>query len=663
MYWIARPTVACYGAQHLRVLWTGLCAVALLCASFTFTSGAWAETIRIGIYENMPKIGLDAKGNPTGFFPDLVEAVALRENWEVVWVAGSWAECLERLAEGEIDLMPDVASTASRTEAYSFGAVPALYGWSQVYRSPSSSIREMLDMEGRKVALLEGSIQEEVFLSLVENFGMRIKAIRVSSFDEGFALVESGGAEAIVTNRFFGERVKSRYGAIETGIVFYPTKLHFVTKKGEGAGILRALDQALTAWKDDGDSPYNAAMRKWLHAPDGHRWSRWGWLISALLLIALAGVAAGLLHHRKVARVRESELEDKSGKLEQARVGLKQAEDLVSRQEGLHMFSQMVGGIAHDFNNTLAVIAGHAEVIQIRLGSGNASPEVRKAAEVILDAALDGAQVVKRMRDIYRPDSGNDIPSCVQVCKLVDDVEHLVQPRIASVRSRTQVQIELIADCESGLLVYGCRGELRDALLNLLFNAIDAMPSGGVVTLKARADGSTVVLTVSDSGDGMDEATLANCRKAFFTTKGAKGTGMGLPMVAATMERHGGNISIRSEVGKGTVVELVFPQTQAVEDPNAEATAAEPVRGLKVLAVDDDPRCLEIYRVLLATDQHKVTTTLSPMEALRLAEREQFDLVLTDHIMPDVTGLRFCQMLIDRGVTAPRIMEIGRAHV
>jgi CheY-like chemotaxis protein len=185
--------------------------------------------------------------------------------------------------------------------------------------------------------------------------------------------------------------------------------------------------------------------------------------------------------------------------------------------------------------------------------------------------------------------------------------------------------------------VSGNAAELRELLTNLIFNAVDAMPDGGAITISVRPTAGKVVVQVSDEGTGMSEETRARCLEPFFTTKGEQGTGLGLAMVYGIAQRHHATLELESELGHGTTFRFHFAP-EVVDTQPGETAPVRFAHALRVLVVDDQPFICEIMEQYLSGDGHTVTTACDGELALvRLLEGE-FDLVLTDHEMPDMTG-------------------------
>ena len=268
---------------------------------------AQPRTVRVGVYPNEPKVYVDASGRATGIFVDLLGEVARSEDWTLEFVPCEWQACLASLEAGRIDLMPDVAYSVQRDQRFDFHQVPVMHSWSQIYRAPNVPIYSILDLEGKRVALLEGSIQAQLFNELVAGFGVKLKLLTVSSLDEAFQFVASGKADAAIANHFFGSRNSARYRLVETPIVFNPSRLFFATGEGRDRALLDAIDAHLRRWRNDPGSMYFAIIKQWGgQVPDTAVPRAFWWGLSAVAgLLLLASALALLLRAQVVARTRK----------------------------------------------------------------------------------------------------------------------------------------------------------------------------------------------------------------------------------------------------------------------------------------------------------------------------------------------------------------------
>ena len=221
------------------------------------------RAVRVGVYENPPKLLAGPEGQPSGILGDMLRDVARLEGWTLEPVPCKWEQCLQLLEDGDIDLMPDVAFNESRAQRFDFHRVPALPSWSQVYRRPGLTLQSVLDLEGKRVVVLDGSVQQEHLAGLLNSFGVRAELVPVKSYDEAFSMVAAGEADAVVANRYSGDGAASHHGLSATSLVFLPSKLYFATDKGRNADLLAAIDARLDAWQADTGSVYFQTMARW----------------------------------------------------------------------------------------------------------------------------------------------------------------------------------------------------------------------------------------------------------------------------------------------------------------------------------------------------------------------------------------------------------------
>jgi PAS domain S-box-containing protein len=348
------------------------------------------------------------------------------------------------------------------------------------------------------------------------------------------------------------------------------------------------------------------------------------------------------------------------------------------QHERLRALGQMASGIAHDINNALSPAALFTE--SLLESEKHLSPDGRKALTIIGRAIDDVAQTVARLREFYRPRELQTALGPVDFSALSQEVIELTRVRWSDMPQQRGVVIVMRSDIARDLPpIKGVAGEIREALINLILNAADAMPEGGTITLRAYvAETSspvterpyrTVRIEVTDTGHGMSEETRRRCCEPFFTTKGERGTGLGMAMVYGIVQRHDAQIEIESEIGKGTTVRLSFPMMPAEGAAMAVGgitpDAARPrVLPLRILVVDDDPVLLKTLRDILMADGHTVVSAGGGQEgidAFRDAHmrHEPFSVVLTDLGMPYVDGRKVALAIKEMSAETPVIMLTG----
>ena len=368
----------------------------------------------------------------------------------------------------------------------------------------------------------------------------------------------------------------------------------------------------------------------------------------------------------------EDRVKNRTRELEQSNEALRQAQHALIQQERLRALGQMASGIAHDINNAISPIALYTEALLER--EPDLSERARGYLTTIQRAIDDVAQTVGRMREFYRPREPQLQLADVELNPLIQQVIDLTRARWNDLAQQRGVMIELKSTLAPDLsTIRGAENEIRDALTNLIFNAVDALPQGGNIEIRTRCeqvrgphgDDPLVHLEVIDSGVGMDEETRRRCLEPFFTTKGDRGTGLGLAMVYGMAKRHSAGLDIDSKLGAGTTIRLTFRPGTA----QTAATVRQPLpmfamRSLRVLLVDDDPSLIESLRSALLDEGHKVMAAgggQAGIDAFREAQKagKLFDIVITDLGMPYVDGRQVVASIRSMSPGTPIILLTG----
>lgn len=341
------------------------------------------------------------------------------------------------------------------------------------------------------------------------------------------------------------------------------------------------------------------------------------------------------------------------GALQRAFDELQRNQQVLMEKERLRALGQMAGGIAHDINNAISPVALYTESL---LENEPGLSERGRAHLLTIQGAIDDvAKTVARMREFYRPREAQAQRTELDINSLVTQVVELTRTRWHDMPQTDGVTVSVDTVLADGLPgVPAAERDVREALANLLYNAVDAMPAGGHITVRTRAGAGRggagqVVMEVSDTGIGMDELTRSRCMEPFFTTKGERGTGLGLAMVYGTMQRHHGEIALESEPGRGTTVRLAFPAVPVPAPGHGTGTAGTPnavaklPKSLRILLVDDDPMILRSLTGMLEIDGHEVCAAEGGQAgvdafAQAVQDGQPHDLVITDLGMPIVDG-------------------------
>ncbi|MCX7681394.1 MAG: response regulator [Anaerolineae bacterium] len=376
----------------------------------------------------------------------------------------------------------------------------------------------------------------------------------------------------------------------------------------------------------------------------------------ATFLRALAEHVSLAAHHARLYHSLQAAYEE-----------LRQTQQTVMEQERLRALGQMASGIAHDINNAISPAVLYTKLL---LHDPRLPPHIRSHLEAIAASCEDVVQTVARLREFYRPPTREEPLAPVNLNRAVRQVAELTRPRWEDIPQQRGVVVRLQTDLDPHLPdLPALEPQIRDALTNLIFNAVDAMPEGGILILRTRHVPAPsahllghIILEVSDTGIGMDEETKRRAIEPFFTTKPG-GSGLGLAMVYGIVQRHRGEIEIESTPGQGTTVRLRFPLREVAQVSEAEVEA-EALPPLRILFVDDEPLIRRSLKEALEQEGHTVELADGGEAGLAAfwAAREQgkpFDVVITDLGMPYVDGREVARRVKEISPGTPVVLLSG----
>jgi signal transduction histidine kinase/ActR/RegA family two-component response regulator len=317
-----------------------------------------------------------------------------------------------------------------------------------------------------------------------------------------------------------------------------------------------------------------------------------------------------------------------------------------SQMEKLSALGELASGVAHDFNNTLAGILGRAQLLQ----RTDDLEKVKHGLDIIIKTAEDGAKTVKRIQDFARQRRDHNF-ELVSIDQISMDASEITRPRWKNCAEASNIHITLELQIGSNAMVMGDDSELREVLVNMVFNAIDAMPEGGTLTLSTHTEGDSVIVKVIDTGVGMYPEVRSRIFDPFFTTKGKAGLGLGLAVSFGIIRRHSGNIEVESQYGSGTEFRITLPLAKIVEKSVSQSecvamvlpeevfpTIDEQQLPMRLLVVDDEIFVRDLLRDILEGERCDVSIAESGSEALALFRETNFDGVFTDVGMPGMSG-------------------------
>ena len=341
-----------------------------------------------------------------------------------------------------------------------------------------------------------------------------------------------------------------------------------------------------------------------------------------------------------------------------------------TKRRRMEMLGQMAMGIAHDFNNLLTSILGHVELLT---GSITGIPEIpystAEQLQTIERAGMDGAALVRKIQRYIRHENQERF-DLLDLAAIADEVTSLTRPYWHNEPRREGIEIHLVQELDDVPTIRGVEAELREVFVNLILNAVQAMPEGGTITLRTRTEAQTVIAEIEDTGTGIPEAARRRIFEPLFTTKGEDGTGMGLTVSHGIVQEHDGSIEVHSAPDEGTSFILRFPvatkearakaPVDAGETALSAATVPEtPARSARLLVVDDEKMVRSVTAKLLRLKGHTVEEAESGFHALDLLADHPFDLVVTDLGMPEMSGSELAYRVRQHHPNLPILLLTG----
>lgn len=367
----------------------------------------------------------------------------------------------------------------------------------------------------------------------------------------------------------------------------------------------------------------------------------------------------GIIQDITNRKLTEERLKESNRLLEETLSELRRTQQQIIQQERLRALGQLASGIAHDFNNSLMPIMGYSDLLLTVPDMLKDYEKAKKYLELIRTSSEDAKEVVDRLRSFYRSSSGNEVFTRVDLNNLINQVVNLTKPKWKDQALSNGVTIKVLTDLDDIPFISGIESELREAITNLILNSVDAIELNGTITLRTRSDGEKVILSIIDDGHGMSEDVLMRCFDPFFTTKGENGTGLGLSIVYGVVQRHKGTIEVKSSLGEGTTFTISFPALKIDTKEEKDQEANISLKPLHILVVDDEPIIQEIIGNFLEKDGHTYEFANDGREGLIKFKSNNFDLVITDKAMPDVSGDQLSSFLKEISPKTPIIMITG----
>lgn len=537
------------------------CVSVILLLLWLIPLGLSSRTVRVGISQNAPKLFVDEDGLPSGIYVDILQEIAQQEDWRLEYYPGEWAELMNRLSEGDIDLLPDMAYTSERAEQFSFHETPVLFSWSQIYARKGLALQSITDLDGYRVAVLQNSVQAKALHEMIQGFGMNTELLYAVSFDEAMAAVKDGKADVAATNSFYGRINARRFGLEDSPVVFEPSTLFFVSAKDRNLDLLQVIDQHLVRLKNTPHSVYYKSLKQWYLTNEQRYVPIWLWYGLAILAALLITIMISWF-------VLKQRVKERTKELKQAYLEMEKRVDERTEELGLALQqakvadmlkSAFLATMSHELRTPLNSIIGFTGILLQEL-PGAINDEQRKQLSIVQSSSRHLLSLINDVLDISKIEAGQ---------LELKYSEILPQKSLAKLQDLMSTQIdnkglvlEMNCDHNSGTIITDER-RFEQIMLNLLSNAVKFTEKGKISVECERGVG-TFRFHVKDTGIGIPEDQFDKLFLPFRQidsglTRKYEGSGLGLSISKKLAQLMGGDLFVSSKLGEGSVFSLELP--------------------------------------------------------------------------------------------------------
>ncbi|MDD3876519.1 MAG: transporter substrate-binding domain-containing protein [Bacteroidales bacterium] len=619
------------------------------------------KPLRVGVYDNPPKVFMNEDGNPDGIFIDIVKSIAENEDLEIEYVFGEWSELISMLQHNEIDVMPDVAYTTERDSLFSFNKLPVVGSWLEVYTTRPSSINSVSDLQNKRIGVLKGSVQEEYIRNDFRNdFDLSYEMLIYNNYTDLVAALKEKKVDAIVASSFFYFSPLFSDDIFTTGIVLRPSELFYAFNKNARCDLVELFDRNISSMKNDAKSDYYKSLHRWLDKDKLQiipSYMIWLLVIIAAILLFVS-VFAIILRYIVKAKTRELLLKNKE---------LCAAKEKAEESDRLK--SAFLINMSHEIRTPMNSILGFLNLLK--------EPNLveTEKEEYISLVNSGGQRLLETINDIIEI-SGIDAGTLKVVNEDVN-IADFMQSNIDSFKDlagQKGLELTIIRQIsDTSLFVETDRQKLNSIFEKLIRNAIKFTDNGSI-GIGNFVEDDALFFFVKDSGKGIPADRIDAVFDRFIQadiniTRAHEGSGLGLAIAKSYTEALGGKIKVKSELGKGSTFlfsipnRIIYRNPEKVTPLDYDSTKFTLPKDFILLVAEDDEGSFKLIQIALAKEPIKILRTENGEDTVRaVKENPDISLILMDIKMPGMDGLEATKKIREFNKGIPIIAHTAHAY-
>ena len=612
------------------------------------------QSLKVGIYQNPPKIFINEKGDPDGIFIDLLQVIAKKENFELEYENGEWNELKQMLATGKIDVLPDVAYSEKRDSLYKLNTVPVLSSWLEAYTLRDSKIQSLRDLKGKKIGVLKGSVQEEFFDEFArKDLDLNFKKITYENYPASIEGLHQKEIEVLIASRFLYFTKHINGEITSTGIIFRPSELHFAFSRNIDPAVVLQIDRELSALKNDPKSKYYQIIHYWFDPPAKTKVPEYFLWISAITLCLLVGIIGFMLLLRYQVKLKTRALWKRNRQLTKAKEKAEEHERLKT------IFLQ---NMSHEIRTPMNGIIGFLELLK----EPDLDSDTRKKyIEIVIKSGKRLLTTINNIIEISKIDSHQITvhPTRVNIPEVMEFYFSFFQPQAKE--KKIELKLSQNLDDSNGI-VETDKFIFDNILTNLIGNAIK-FTDQGYVEIGSYRKGKELIFYVKDTGVGIPPERKRAIFKRFVQanlsiTRPHEGSGLGLAIVKAYVKALKGRIWLESIEHEGSTFYFSLPYTpvgqKETELENGNHIFEVSRKPLNILIAEDDNISYLFISQILKRPEITIGRAKSGRECVELLRKNpEYNLVLMDIKMPEMNGIEATKAIRTFNQKVPIIVQ------